>query len=203
MDLQMATHRELSTALICVTLIAVSAFLPLRADAQTQEPSRSLLTPPTNHESGRVEEIITAADDGYRSREYALAWRSTRIVVAGIPDGTHVPGDNLDIVVYRTDVDGHKVLRFAENASASNETLVDPDSASPVASVTLAKARIEETVSSESEGYRFVGYFVTWHDKRVFVVDTQSAPIRAVGETINFRVLRSGSGADKRLSFSL
>jgi hypothetical protein len=67
----------------------------------------------------------------------------------------------------------------------------------------LGTARIEETVSAESDGYRFVGYFVTWHDKRVFVVDPQSAATRAVGETLNFRVWRSGFGATQRLSFSI
>jgi hypothetical protein len=199
----MPNHQGLSTTLICLTFTTMTSFLPLRADAQAPEIARSPLAPPINHESGRIETVITAADDGYRSREYVLEWRSTRIVVAGVPDGSHMPGDNLDIVVFRTIIEGHKILRFAESGSASTDTFVDADSTSSLASVTLATARIEETVSSESEGYRFVGYFVTWHDKRVFVVDTQSAPARAVGETINFRVLRSGSGADKRLSFSL
>ena len=40
------------------------------------------------------------------------------------------------------------------------------------------------TVSAESDGYRFVGYFVTWHNQRVFVVDPDELD-RATGETIN------------------
>jgi hypothetical protein len=90
-------------------------------------------------------------------------------------------------------------LRFETSSAASNEDVADPESANSSASITQGTARIEDTISADSDGYRFVGYFVTWHDKRIFVVDSQSAPVRAVGETINFRVFRTG----QRLSFSL
>ena len=191
-----------SVVLIGVTCMSLSSFLPIAADAQAPETQRSLLTP-INYESGRVEEVITAADDRARFRAYVLTWRSMRIVVAGAPDRSYDPGDNLDIAVHRMEVNGHKVLRFAESASASNENEVDVESTASGASITLGTARIEETLSAESDGYRFVGYFVTWHDKRVFVLDPQSAATRAVGETLNFRVWRSGFGATQRLSFSI
>jgi hypothetical protein len=190
-------------ALIGVSVMSLCSILSLGANAQVPETQRSALSPPLNHESGRVEEVIAAADDGYRFRGYVLTWRSMRIVVAGVPDESHVPGDNLNVIVYRSDVNGHKVLRFESNSSASNENGVDVDSTASRASITLGTARIEDTVSAESDGYRFVGYFVTWHNQRVFVVDPQPAPTRATGETINFRVLRTGLGASQRLSFSL
>jgi hypothetical protein len=194
--------RKLSFALICVGLAILFSFRPMGAKAQ--EPVTQLpLSPPINHESGRVEEVITAVDDGARQQAYVLIWRSMRVVVAGTPDEAYRAGDDLDVLVYRTEANGHKVLRFAANPSASDENVVDRDSAESGASMTLGTARIEETVSAESDGYRFLGYFVTWHDKRVFVVDPQSAPIRAVGETINFRVWRTRVGAAQRLSFSL
>jgi hypothetical protein len=58
-------------------------------------------------------------------------------------------------------------------------------------------------VSADSEGYRFVGYFVTWHNQRVFVVDPQSGSAQAPGETINFRVLRTGIETSQHLYFSM
>jgi hypothetical protein len=189
--------RWLSVALICGT-----AILSVGAHARAPE-SQNSLSPPVNHEVGRVEEVITAADDGYRFRGYVLTWRSMRIFVAGAPDESLVPGDNLDVVVYRSDVNGHKVLRFESKSAASNENVVDHESTNSSASITLGTARIEDAVAAESDDYRFVGYFVSWHNQRVFVVDPKSAPTRATGETINFRVLRTGHGASARLSFSL
>jgi hypothetical protein len=173
------------------------------ANAQTPEIPRGPLAPPVNHEAGRIEEVLTASDDGYRFRGYVLAWRSQRVVVAGAPERSYLPGDNLDVVVYRSESNGIKVLRFESSSPASNEDVQDGESTSSSASITLGTARIEDTVSADSDGYRFVGYFVTWHDKRVFVVDPQSSSSRAIGDTINFRVLRTGLGANQRLSFSM
>jgi hypothetical protein len=192
-----------TTAAFCVALIGVSSLLSSGAIAQAPDKQTSPLSPPVNHESGRIEAVITAGEDGYRFRGYVLTWRSMRIVVAGAPGQAYAPGDDLDIVASRTEVNGQRVLRFETNSSASDENLVDHESTNSSASMTLGTARVEETVSAESDGYRFAGYFVTWHDMRVFVVDPRSTPLRAVNETINFQVWRSGFGANQRLSFSL
>lgn len=191
---------RLSQAFIGVTLYSI---VSMGANAQAPQTQNSALSPPINHETAQIEQLITATDDGYRLREYILTWRSMRVVVAGAPDDARVPRDNFDVVVYRSEVNGRKILRFESNPSASNENRVDIDSTASSAAVTLGTARVEDNVSAESDGYRFVGYFVTWHDHRVFVVDSQSAPTRAIGETINFRVLRTGVGPSRRLSFSL
>ena len=193
--------RWVSAALIGSTVISMSLMLTMSANAQS--PDRPALSPPVNQEVGRIEDVITAADDGYRLRSYVLTWRSMRIVVGGSPEESHVPGENLDIVVYRSEVNGHRALRFDANSPVSSEYVADHESANSSALITLGKAPVEDTISADSDGYRFVGYFVTWHDKRVFVVDPQSGPARSIGETINFRVLRTGLGANKRLSFSM
>jgi hypothetical protein len=188
---------------LLIGLLAVIPILPPAANAQAPESQGSTLAPPVNHETGRIEKVLTGSDDGYRFREYVLAWRSTHIVVAGSPDESRSPGDDLDVVVYRSEVNGRKVLRFESRPSDSNEDVVDFDSTASTASITLGTARIEDTVSADSDGYQFAGYFVTWHDQRVFIVDPQSTPTRAIGETINFRVVRTGAGSSRRLSFSL
>jgi len=171
--------------------------------AHAQVPDRPALSPPGNHEVGRIEEVITATDKGYRYIGYVLTWRSTRIVVADTADQPHATGGTLEIVVYRSEANGHRVLRFKTNSAASNEEVADPESANSSASITQGTAQIESSISADSDGYRFVGYFVTWHDKRIFVVDPKSDSVRAVGDTINFRVFRTGLGASPRLSFSL
>jgi hypothetical protein len=196
-------------ASICITAMALSitamalSFIPAMYAGAQEPPTRAPLSPPVNHENGRVKEVITATDDGFRFRAYVLTWREMRIVVSGGPDESSGVGDNLDIMVYRTDANGHKVLRFETGSLAANENDPTGESTSSSASMTLGRAQIEDSVSAESEGYRFVGYFVTWHGKRVFVVDPQAGPGRGVGDSIDFRVLRTGLGDMQRLSFSM
>jgi hypothetical protein len=194
--------KRLRVASICIAAMALS-FVPAMYVGAQDTSRQTPLSPPVNHESGRVKEVITATDEGFRFRAYVLTWREMRIVVSGGPDESSGAGDSLDIMVYRTDANGHKVLRFETGSLASNENDPTGESSSSSASMTLGRAPVEEAVSAESEGYRFTGYFVTWHGKRVFVVDPQSGPSRAVGESIDFRVLRTGLGAMQRLSFSM
>jgi hypothetical protein len=189
-------------ASVGATAVTLSLIFSVATHAQAPQ-SQSSLSPPVNHEIGRVDEVISASDQGYRFRAYLLTWRSLRVVVAGAAEESHAPGDNLDVVVYRSEVNGQKVLHFAAPAAPSDENVVDVDSAASSASVTQGTARVEETVAADSEGYRFAGYFVTWHDQRVFIVDSRASAARAIGDTINFRVLRTGLGANQRLSFSL
>lgn len=194
---------KVALAFFCATATGLLSIPSMAADAQTPGTPRSSLAPPVNHEVGRIEQVVTATDDGYRFRSYVLTWRSMRVVVAGDPEQSFVSGDNLDLVVYRSEVNGRRVLSFATSSSAPGENVADPDSTGSSASITMGTAAIQDVVSADSDGYRFEGYFVDWHDKRVFVVDPQSAPAHAIGETINFRVLRTGLGATGRLSFSL
>jgi hypothetical protein len=196
------THK-IKRSWLLIGLTALISFLPPAANAQAPETPRAPLAPPVNHETGRIEQVLTASDDGYRFRGYVLSWRSTRILVAGPPDEPRSPGDNLDVAVNRSEINGHKILRFESKLANSNDNVVDVDSTGSTASITSGTARIEDSVSADSDGYQFVGYFVTWHDQRVLVVDPQSAPTRAIGETINFRVLRTGVSSTRRLSFSL
>jgi hypothetical protein len=190
------------TALTAASVLSFSSILSIAA-TDANEHEGPAFSPPVNHEVGRIESIFTAVDNGYRYRGYVLAWRSTRIVVAGPLEDSHAQGGNLDIIVYRADVDGHKVLRFIAASSLANEDEIDRESTGSSAAITQGTAPIEETVSAESDGYRFVGYFVTWHNQRVFVVDARSGSARAPGETINFRVIRTGMETSQHLYFSM
>jgi hypothetical protein len=95
--------RLLNVTLMGLTFAGLCSFVSPRAGAQSPATQTSALSPPINHESGQVEEIITAADDGFRFRGYVLLWRSTRIVVAGTPDESHrAIGETIDFQVWRT-----------------------------------------------------------------------------------------------------
>jgi hypothetical protein len=193
-------RNTLLVAGICaaVTYLGVAIFSPLIAYATESQP----LLPPVNHESGRIEQIITAQDNAFRYRAYVLTWRSARIVVTGSPIDQRAVGDNADVVVYRTEVDGHKVLRF-ETASAAPDDPVTGESTNSSAFITLGTGHIDEVISAESDGYRFVAYYTEWHGQRVIVIDPHAEATRIIGDKVDFKVVRFGLGANQRLAFTL
>ena len=189
-----------------VALYVFVAFTPRAWGQQTSAsevsvPSR--VSPPVNHESGTVEEIISAHDAGFRFRGYMVRWRSSRIFVLGTSAETRAVGDTLNLLVYRVDADGRHVLRFSSNPSSADGPAAADETDGSSASVTLGTAKVEEVVAAENEGYRFVAYVIMWHDKRVVVIDPRSASNQAPGDQINFRVLRTGVDDNRQLSFSL
>lgn len=184
-------------AAACVFVATLGGLLAVSAAHAAET---SALAPPVNHESGHIESMLTATDQGYRYTAYVVQWRDARIVVT---DRTLVPrqaGDSLDFVVHRQST-GRNILRF-DSGATENDNEVDEDGESSTAAITLGTSKIDEVVSVDSDGYRFAGYFVNWHEQRVFIPDPLSQPLKSIGDTVNFRVLHTSLGGNKVLSFS-
>ena len=178
------------------------ATLAWPAFAQQPRSDSAALSPPVNHESGVVGEVLIARDGGYSQVGSIVRWRDAQIFVSGSPSRMPHSGDILDFTVYRSVQDGRKILRFETNqdsASASDEE----ESASSRASISSGSAKVENVLSADSDGYRFVAYQVMWHGSRVMVIDPLAREPRAIGAQINFRVARSGSDESRQLAFSL
>ena len=187
-------HREAEA--IKAAVFALMASIAL-CTAHAADPSQ--LAPPVNHESGHIKSVVSAADQGFRYTAYLVDWRNSRIVVSDRSAVHRQPGDTLDFIVYRRQTSQGNILRFD---CESAEPGADEDDDSSSAAITLGTAKIEEVLNIESDGYRFRGYFVSWHDQRVFVPDPGASALKAVGDTLNFRVLRTSQGTNKVLSFS-
>jgi hypothetical protein len=194
-----AVNRMIRAALIC-------ALLPMcilgSAGSHAQVSASGSLSPPVNHESGRIEQILTARDGAFQYRAYVLSWRNAHIVIADASEETHAIGDPRDVVVYRTEVNGRKVLRF-EAAQSTADAAAELESSSTSAAITLGTARIDEIVSAEVDGYRFVAYALLWHDQHVMVVDPRADSTKAIGDTLDFKVFHTGVGSTQRLIFGL
>ena len=176
--------------------------------AGAQQPTRpttdlSALAPPVNHESGTISEVLTAQDSGFRQIGYVVRWRDSQVFVTGSPTVPHRVGENLDFTVYRTVAGGRKMLRFAANEPQSDTSSEREEAESSHASITSGGAPIENSLLAENDGYRFAAYQVMWHGMRVMVVDPLQKSVYKTGDTINFRVLRSGAGDDRLLAFVL
>jgi hypothetical protein len=190
-----------------ITTLLLSATWALPAPAQhvpaNQPTEPAALSPPINHESGTIEEILTADDGGYRMRGYVVNWRGSRVFVSGAPAEPRQIGANLDFVVYRSSINGQRGLRFAIAQMGDDASVAQDEGRNSQVSITSGTAKIEDVLTADNDGYRFVAYLVSWHDKRVAVVDPLLHAARSAGEQIDFRVFHTGVNENRQLSFAL
>lgn len=65
---------------------------------------------------------------------------------------------------------------------------------SPSASdhIEIATAKVEHVFKTEDEGYQFIAYLITYHDKHVIVEDPIASTTCSVGDEVRFTVVRNG-----------
>lgn len=200
----MKTHTRFEIVKFTFLACSVCAFAAQAQQAPPVQPSdASALTPPINHESGTVVEVLTAEDGGYRMRGYVVNWRSARVFVSGAPAEPRQPGANLDLTVYRSNVNGHRNLRFAIAQPGDDESVAQDEGRNSEVSITSGTAKVEEVLTAENDAYRFTAYLVNWHNRRVAVVDPLLHAPHAVGDQIDFQVLHTGANENRQLSFGL
>jgi hypothetical protein len=180
------------------------AFAVQAQQASKAQPAEgSALSPPINHESGTIDEVLTAEDGAYRMRGYIVSWRSARVFVSGPPAEPRQTGTGVDLTVYRSNVNGQRSLRFAIAKTADDTTVAQEEVRNSQVAISAGTAKVEEVLNAENEGYRFTAYLVTWHGRHVAVVDPLLHAPHAVGDQIEFRVFHTGADENQRLSFSL
>jgi hypothetical protein len=190
---------------IITTFLMSAAWMPATL-AQTpaiQPSTASVLAPPINHESGTITEVLTAEDGGFRMRGYIVTWRGSRVFVAGAAADPHQVGAALDFTVYRSAVNGQRGLRFAVAQPGDDASVAQDESRNSHVSITSGTAKVEDVLAADNDGYSFVAYLVSWHDRRVAVVDPMLHTPKAVGDQIDFRVFHTGASENRQLSFAL
>ena len=197
---------QLQSSLVKITSLFLGAAWALSAQAQapaTQAADPSMISPPINHESGTIDEVLTADDGGFRMRGYLVTWRGSRVFVLGVPTDPRQSGAILDFTVYRSSVNGQRGLRFMVAPTGGDATVAQDESRNSQVSITSGTAKVEEVLAVDNDGYSFVAYLVNWHDRRVAVVDPFVHTPRAVGDQIDFRVFHTGANENRQLSFTL
>jgi len=195
-----------SSRLVKITTFFIAAGCAQIVSAQTaavHPADASALSPPVNHESGTIDEVLTAQDGGYRMRGYIVAWRGSRVFVLGSAADPRQSGAPVDFTVYRSSVNGKRGLRFQVAQPGDDATVAQDESGNAQVSITAGTAKVEDVLSIDNDGYSFVAYLVSWHDQRVAVVDPLLHTPKAVGDQIDFRVLHTGASDNRQLSFSV
>jgi hypothetical protein len=178
----------------------VMTFLAMpSAENPTQAQHKAALT--KSEHTGVIEEVLRTNDDGFGYSAYVLNALGTRIVVDDVPGAIpHRVGDQISFVSQRIDspnLPGPGILRFEPSApEADKQEGVN-------LSLTQETATVEEALSVQSDGYRYVAYIVKWHGARVAVSDAFSSTNYAVGDRINFPASRATSSSGRQLSFLL
>jgi hypothetical protein len=188
----MTIHK--SSRLVRITTLLIIGAFTQAAVAQSpagQSADASALSPPINHESGTIDEVLTAEDGGYRMRAYVVTWRGSRVLVLGSPADPRQSGATVDFTVYRSNLNGKRGLRFEVSQPGDDATVAQDESRNAEVSITAGTAKVEDVLAVDNDGYSFVAYLVSWHDKRVAVVDPFLHTPKAVGEQIDFRVFRT------------
>ena len=172
---------------------SVAAPYATRAPSATQTPSTT-----SSMETGVIDEILTTSVDGYGYTAYVVRSMGSRVVVDDTADAKpHSVGDEISLVVRRLAVaPGQGVLIIA--ASESRDV---PEAMQM--SMTNDTATVEEILTSETNGYRFMAYIVKWNGARVAVSDVFATTRYAVGDRITFPVARSESSGRRQLKFML
>lgn len=152
-------------------------------------------------ETGSIEEVLTTSVDGFGYTAYVVKLPDARVVVDAVPGATpHRVGDQIGFVTRRIpspSSSGPGILRFEARAPEDDKP-ADVDM-----SMTQETATVEEALTLQSDGYRFVAYIVRWHGARVAVSDALSNTNYAVGDKINFPASRATSSSGRQLNFWL
>ena len=199
----MKTYLRRRLALITPILLGAVCAFPAGSQQTSTVPEPAALSPPINHESGTIDEVLTADDGGFRMRGYVVNWRSARIFVSGAPAEPRQPGASLDLTVYRSNVNGQRSLRFAVTQVGDDSSVAQDEGRNAQVSITTGTSKVDDVLKADSDGYHFVAYLVSWHDQRVAVVDPLLHTPHAVGDQIDFRVFHTGANENRQLSFSV
>jgi hypothetical protein len=175
----------------------VMTFLAMPSAENPQAQHQTALT--KSEHTGVIEEVLRTNDDGFGYSAYILNALGGRIVVEDLPAAVpHRVGDQLSFVSQRIESPnslGPGILRFEASApEADKQEGVN-------LSMTQETATVEEALSLQSDGYRYVAYIVKWHGARVAVSDAFSNTSYAVGDRINFPASRATSSSGRQLSF--
>jgi hypothetical protein len=164
-----------------------------RAPSAPQTPSTT-----SSMETGVIDEILTTSVEGYGYTAYVVRSLGSRVVVDDTADAKpHRVGDEISLVVRRLAVArGQGVLIIA--ASESRDV---PEAMQM--SMTNDTATVEEILTAETNGYRFLAYIVKWNGARVAVSDVFATTRYAVGDRITFPIARSESSGRRQLKFML
>ena len=204
-----------TATLLLIALCGVTA-----CEASAAEPCTPLLShaeaqarPSFTTERATVEDVLSTADGGYRSRAYIVTWHGSRVLVSDpLAESSKGGGDSIDFVASRYDVNGNRILAFisteqpphqSAGASASSTLEIPPSTITETGATRTESGVVEEVLGVRDNGFRFNAYIVRSQEQRVAVSDPLALSHHAIGEPIEYLALGTASPGGRFVSFQV
>lgn len=155
--------------------------------------------------SAAVEEVVAGEDAGFRSVAYVVRWHGARVLVEDPLARSRLGvGDNLNFIASHHDASDKRLLSFifAGAACKCDDKSHKQDAAQDgYSGAKTMVGLVEEVLSAEEDGYRFVAYIVQAQGSRVAVSDPLAQSHHAVGENISFLTIRNNVTGNRIMAF--
>jgi hypothetical protein len=137
-----------------------------------------------------VEEVVASEDAGYKAIAYVVRWHGIRVLVDDPLARSRLSvGDSLNFFASHHDVGDNRLLSFVfmgPPCKCDDKTQKPGPTQDASSSAKSAVGLVEEVLSTQEEGYRFVAYIVQAQGARIAVSDPLAQSRHVVGENISF-----------------
>jgi hypothetical protein len=191
-------------------IMAACVFLPVTLNAQQVSPTgtgkhASAAKSSPKALSAAVEEVVASEEDGYRAIAYVVRWHGSRVLMQDpIARSRLGVGDSLNFMASHHDVAGRRLLSFIFSEPACNCDDKSRKAAATQGGNSGAKSAVglvEEVLSAEEDGYRFVAYILQAQGSRIAVSDPLAQSHSVVGQNIAFLALRNSVTGNPVMTF--
>jgi hypothetical protein len=155
--------------------------------------------------SAAIEEVVASEDAGYQAIAYVVRWHGTRVAVVDPLGRSRLSvGDTLNFFASHHDVADNRLLSFVfmgpgckcDDKSDKPAPARDGNSAAKT-----AVGVVEEVLSAQEDGYRFVAYIVQAQGSRIAVSDPLAQSHHVVGENISFLAMSNSAAGNPVMTF--
>jgi hypothetical protein len=196
---------------MCFRTLIIAAWVILPATLNAQPLSApetgnaaSAAKPPPKTLSATVEEVVASADAGYKAIAYVVRWHGTRVLVEDpIARSRLNVGDSLNFFASHHDVGDEHLLSFiflGPPCKCDDKSKPGPARGGSAAAKS-AVGLVEEVLSTDDEGYRFVAYIVQAQGARIAVSDPLAQSHHVVGENISFLALSNNTAGNPVMTY--
>lgn len=154
--------------------------------------------------SATVEEVVASDDAGYKAIAYVIRWHGTRVLVEDPLARSRLNvGDSLNFFASHHDVGDEHLLSFIfMGPPCKCDDKSKPGAArGGSAAAKSAVGLVEEVLSTDEEGYRFVAYIVQAQGARIAVSDPIAQSHHVVGENISFLSMSNNTAGNPVMTY--
>ena len=186
-------------------IIAAWITLPLSLDAQQvpapgtgNDASATKSSPKTL--SAAVEDVVASEDAGFKAIGYIVRWHGTRVLVDDPLARSHLSvGDSVNFFAAHHDAGDNRLLSFVflgPPCKCDDKSWQPGPTHGGNSGAKSAVGLVEEVLSTEEDGYRFVAYLVQAQGARIAVSDPLAQSHHVVGENISYLAMSNSAAGN-------